>query len=618
MSIQRRNRLVATLAAVSFALAPIAVGGSAGATSPSPTGSASVKDSSFTVGILQDIDSLNPFVGIVAEAYEMYGLMYDQLLGYGQKDFAPVAGLAESWEESTDKKSWTYKIRSGVKWSDGQPLTAKDAAYTFNRILTGEFEQTNYGNYVANITAAEAPDDTTLILRVREPSPTMLRLAVPILPEHIWKDIDAKQVSSFDNETNAVGSGPFVFAEHKTGQFLRFTANKNYWAGAPKVDEVTFRIFSNEDAAVQALRKGEIDFLDGLSNNPFKSLEGAKGITAVAAKYSGFDELSFNVGAATDTGDPIGDGHPALKDKQVRLAIAHAVDQKVLVDRVLGGLGSPGTTVIPPLYANQHYDPADATYPFDLDRANAILDEAGYSMGSDGVRTMPDGDRKLSMRLFGRSESQASQQSVQFIQGWLKDIGIEVEVSIVEENRLTEIIGEGEFDMFEWGWVVEPDPDYQLSTFTCGQRSTRDGDTLSAGLSDSFYCNPAYDALYNQQKVTTDLAARDEIVKQAQKMLYEDVPYVVTFYYDELQAYRSDRFENLQPQPEPDGVLLFQYGTYTYRNVSPVTEAKRKAADDEGVGTGLLVAAGAGAAVLLVGGAALASRRRRAGADDRE
>lgn len=620
MSIQRRNRLVATLAAVSFALAPIALGAAAGSTSPSPSGTVSGKDTSFTVGILQDIDSLNPFVGIVAEAYEMWGLMYDQLLGYGQKDFTPVAGLAESWKESADKKSWTYKIRSGVKWSDGQPLTAKDAAYTFNRILKGEFEQTNYGNYVANITSAEAPDDTTLVLHVREPSPTMLRLAVPILPEHVWKDVDAKKVATFDNETNAVGSGPFVFAERKTGQFLRFTANKNYWAGAPKVDEVTFRIFSNEDAAVQALRKGEIDFLDGLSNNPFKSLAGAKGIKAVAAKYSGFDELAFNVGAATDTGAPIGDGHPALKDKQVRLAIAHAIDQKVLVDRVLGGLGSVGSTVIPPLYANQHYDPAGATYPFDLAKANEILDTAGYAKGSDGVRTMPGGGRKLSFRLLGRTESQTSQQSVQFIQGWLKDIGIETKVSIVEENRLTEIIGDGDFDMFEWGWVVEPDPDYQLSTFTCGQRSTKDGKTLSAGLSDSFYCNSAFDALYDQQKVTTDLAARDEIVKQAQKMLYDDVPYVVTFYYDELQAYRSDRFENLQPQPEPDGVLLFQYGTYTYRNVSPVsaTNKKKKAASDNGVGTGLLVAAGAGAAALLVGGAALASRRRRAGADDRE
>ncbi|MGZ4639832.1 MAG: ABC transporter substrate-binding protein [Actinomycetes bacterium] len=615
----RRIRLLALLAAVGLAVAPAATTAQAASSSPpaSPAASAAPDAKTFTVGILQDVDSMNPFVGIVAEAYEMWGLMYDQLIGYGQKDFAPVPQLAESWQESADKKSWTYKIRSGVKWSDGTPLTARDAAYTFQRIIDGEFEQTNYGNYVANITKAEAPDDTTLVLHVKQPSPTMLRLAVPILPEHIWKGIDAKKVQTFDNETQAVGSGPFVFAEHKTGQFLRFTANPSYWAGAPKVKEVVFRIFTNEDAAVQALRKGEIDFLDGLSANPFKSLQNAQGIKAVPAKYSGFDELAFNTGAATDKGEPIGDGHPALKDKQVRLAIAHAIDRKTLVDRVLGGNGSPGTTVIPPLYQSQHYDPGDATYAFDLAKANQILDDAGYKKGPDGIRTMPGGGRKLSLRLFGRTESQSSQQSVQFIQGWLKAIGIATKVSIVEENRLTEIIGQGEFDMFEWGWVVEPDPDYQLSTFTCGQRSTKDGSSLTAGLSDSFYCNPAFDALYEKQKVTTDIPAREEVVKQAQKMLYDDVPYVITFYYDELQAYRSDRFTNLKPQPEPDGVLLFQYGTYTYREVTPVSEAQKKTAS-EGVGTGLVVAAGVGAAALLGAGFLFVGRRRRTGADDRE
>ena len=140
----------------------------------------------------------------------------------------------------------------------------------------------------------------------------------------------------------------------------------------------------------------------------------------------------------------------------------------------------------------------------------------------------------------------------------------------MSEDKLTEIIGDGEYDMFEWGWVVEPDPDYQLSTFLCSSRSTKDGGTISAGLSDTFYCNPAYDALYDQQATTTDPKARADIVKQMQKMLYDDAPYVVTYYYANLEAYRSDRFTNFQPQPDPKGSLLFQYGTYSYRYVEPV------------------------------------------------
>src|SRR4030095_4916050 len=141
------------------------------------------------VGIINDVDSLNPFIGILAESYEIYSLMYDYLTVHSQKDFSPAPGLAESWKVSEDELTWTYKIRQAVRWSDGQPVTAKDAAYTFNRVMKGTFEQTNYGNYVSNIKTVEAPDDATLVMTTKEPSPTMLRLAVPILSQHIWKDL---------------------------------------------------------------------------------------------------------------------------------------------------------------------------------------------------------------------------------------------------------------------------------------------------------------------------------------------------------------------------------------------------------------------------------------------
>ena len=168
--------------------------------------------------------------------------------------------------------------------------------------------------------------------------------------------------------------------------------------------------------------------------------------------------------------------------------------------------------------------------------------------------------------------------------------------------------------MFEWGWVVEPDPDYQLSTFLCSSRSTKSGSTISAGLSDSFYCNPAYDALYAQQATTTDPAARTVIVKQMQQMLYQDAPYVVTYYYANLEAYRNDRFTDFKPQPVPDGSLLFQYGTWSYRGIVPVSQ---NAAADTGNSRGLWIGLGAGALVVLALGGLLTSRSRRT-ADDRE
>jgi peptide/nickel transport system substrate-binding protein len=168
--------------------------------------------------------------------------------------------------------------------------------------------------------------------------------------------------------------------------------------------------------------------------------------------------------------------------------------------------------------------------------------------------------------------------------------------------------------MFEWGWVVEPDPNYQLSTMTCGSRSYEEGGSVLAGLSDSFYCNPEYDKLFDAQGTETDEAKRTEIVKQMQQILYDDWPYAVTYYYDNLVAYRTDKFEGFVPQPDPDGSYLFQYGTWTYENLKPI------AAAEESSGPSPALIGGIVAAVAVLGGLAfLLLRRRRAGAaDDRE
>ncbi len=175
------------------------------------------------------------------------------------------------------------------------------------------------------MTSVEATDDRTVVMKVKKPTPIMLHLYVYILPEHIWKDIDGKEVKSFANEPGpdgTVGSGPFTVVEHKKGQFIRLEANKNYYKGAPHIDELVFRVFQNQDSLAQALRRGEIDFADSLNANVFDSLKGAEGVKTFPATYSGFDEIAFNTGAALDDGTPIGDGHPALKDVKLRQALS--------------------------------------------------------------------------------------------------------------------------------------------------------------------------------------------------------------------------------------------------------------------------------------------------------
>jgi len=612
-------------AAILTALVCAGLVGAAGlaAAEDTPTPSPAAKTIVFTVGTQQDLDSVNPFSMIAASAYEVSGLMYDTLTGYGL-NFEPVPRLAEELPTvSSDGLTWTFKIRQGVTWNDGEPLTAKDVAYTFNRIMDGKYEKRNFGNYVRNLSTVEATDDFTVEMTTTKPSPIMNKLLVPILPEHIWKNISEDEVKTFTNEPDveggAVGSGPFNLTVAKNNQFYTLETNRDFYGKQPTIDQVTFRIFKNAEAMALALRNGEIDFADDVDASVFKALQGIDNITARNSQYYGFNYLTMNVGAQTTDNKPIGDGHPALQDPVVRKAIAMAVDKQTLVDRTLGGNGEPGTTVIPPLYTNFHLEPTDVT-PFDIDAANQMLDDAGYTKGSDGIRVMPadssDPGRRLEFRLYGRQESQSSQQTVKFVAEWLKEIGIATKVKTVSEDFLYEAAGQGTYDMYEWGWVVEPDPDYQVSTFTCGQRSFEDGGTIFAGLNDSFYCDKNYDALYEQQAVEIDEAKRADIVKQMQQLAYDANPYIVTFYYDYLQAYRNDRFTGFVAQPPPDGAILFQYGIYSYLNIKPVSATDNPSDSGGGVNVGVVAGAGALAAALIAG--IWLVTRRRSGNEDVE
>jgi peptide/nickel transport system substrate-binding protein len=301
-------------------------------------------------------------------------------------------------------------------------------------------------------------------------------------------------------------------------------------------------------------------------------------------------------------------------DKDFRFALNFAIDRAQLAEKVYQGAAEPAGNIIPPAYSSFAWEGPPDAYAYDPDRTAQLLDDAGYTVGDDGWRTMPDGSPIGKLRLFARSDSETSQATMAFFKEWLADVKIDSTVSAMESSKLTNVILDGEFDAFEWGWYVEPDPDSILSYFTCDQRG---------GWSDSWYCDPDYDRLYEEQNRELDDARRAEIVKQMQEMLYEDAPYLNTAYNQIGEAYRSDRWEGFVPQPNPGGVLLFQYGHANYLNLAPAGTASNdpEAADGGsggGVDTGDALMYGGGA--LLVGGALVGGllAYRRSHADQRE
>jgi peptide/nickel transport system substrate-binding protein len=582
----------------------------------------------FVVGLTNEVDSFNPFLGIEAESYEMWALTYDYMISYSMKDMSPQPGLATKWSTSDDGLTWTFDIRTGVKWSDGQDLTARDIAYTYNRILDGGPEAASWGSYLKGVTTVTAPDATHVVLKLKKPNAVLPLLPIPIVPEHIWKNVSETAVKSYSAEPKngqpVVGSGPFRLVEGTAGgSTYRFEANPDYWQGAPHVDEVVFRVYKSEDPMVQALIKGEIDFAEGISPLQVKSLQGQAGITAGNNSSPGFDEIAFNTGSVdTATGKPIGDPNPAMMDPKFRHALGYALDLDQIVRKVYQGAGQPGSTIIPPAYSDYRWQPpSDQAFTFDLAKAGQLLDAAGYKKGSDGQRTMPDGSPIGTLRLAARTESDmnASVNTMDYFKEWLGQLGIKAEVQTYESSKLTDVILQGNFDMFQWGWYVEPDPDSMLSYLTCGQRG---------GWSDSWYCNPKYDKLYDQQHTETDQAKREAEVKKMQQILFEDSPYLVTVYTSIGEAVRSDRFACFEPQPDPGGIWLFQYGAHNYLTLRPAAQAGNcdgvtsavgatQAADSSGASTGFWVGAGV-AAVVLIGVGGVVMVRRRSTVSERE
>lgn len=596
---RRVSRVAAALLGTALLL-----GGTATAQSPEETEDEKIV---FTVGDDNDLDSMNPFVGVEAPAYLMYALNYDLLVNFDLEDLSPAPGLAESWDVSDDGLTWTFDIREGVEWSDGEPLTAHDIAYTWNRVLDERIGCCF--SYLKLVETAEAPDDTTFVVTTKKPTTSLLSAYVYTMPEHIWKDIDKEERKTFENYPNPVTSGAFRVVEWKKGQFFRMEANPDYWGGAPVVDEVVYRIFNNEDALVQALKAGEIDFADTLGAQLYESLEGEEGITTNSATIPSFEEIGFNSGA--DEVLPDSDGHPALKDPVVRRAIAQAIDKDTLVEKILLGNGTVGSTIVPPAIGFYHYEPAeDEVLGFDLEAAAASLEEAGYvDSDGDGVREMPGGGEPLSFRYFVRSEENSTVKASEFIQEWLQEIGIETNVKPLTDTKLTDVIYEGNYDMFHWGWYPDPDPDFILSVMTCEQRPPE-------GIwSDSFYCDEDFDRMYDEQKAILDLDERAAMVKEMQRMVYEDSPYVVLYYDTNLQAYRSDRWTGFVKQPQPDGDLLAAYGPFSYISIEPVSaESAQRSARDSSKGLPPLVWVAAGLVVVLAAGFLL----RRGGAGGRE
>ncbi len=564
------------------------------------------RPTTFTVGDPQGIDSMSPLIGVTVAAYEAWNIQYATLTDKAASDFRTEPGLAESWEGSEDGKTWTYKLRDGLKWSDGRPLTAEDVAWNIN--TSRDEEWINHSATTVNLDA-EATDDTTVVVRSKVPDPKLPTMDIYLLPKHVWGKMDAAKRAKYDG-LDGVGSGPFVLEEFEKGQFARFRANPNYYGGKPAVDRVVLRKFNNPDAMVAALRTGELDAAQDIPGAAFDQLANDDNIQTVEGYQGAMSEVAIN------GGDGLKKPHPALLDVTVRRAIGHAIDKKTLVDRVQNGHATPAETLsVSPDPSWTPEIPADKVFDFDLDKARSMLEDAGYrDTDGDGVREMPGGGRPLNFTYYVRSDGETGPEIGEFVTGWLKEIGIATTKKVADDSQLTTIVGKGDYDMFAWGWVPFVDPDPMLSYFTCDQVSS-DPENPTNYYNDANYCDPEYDKLYQQQKVELDRDRREEIVHEMLTRFQQSGTYHVLYTEPETQAYVKGRFEGFVRQPAEVGPVLYTNTSPSYAQLRPVS-ASAGGGDDDGGGSGTIIAIVAVVAIAL--GALLVMTRRRRTAYERE
>ncbi len=590
---RRRSQRSAWLALLGLVLGAalfMLVDRGASAQSPSPSGEV-VR---LRLGWTESPLNLNPFVGY-SNSYEVWMLNYDTLVGVGADGLpSKETGLAEDWHLSEDETVWTFKIREGVKWHDGTPLTARDVAFTFNYIIDNEL---SLSVYLKDVEKAVALDDTTLEVTCTHPKANMLltQVYIYVLPEHIWSKIPPEKANnSFRNDPPIIGSGPFQTVEFKKDGYVKMVRVPGYWGGEPTLDEVIFQYYTTADTMVQDLKNGVIDGAQVIPPEQFELLESEPHLATIAYPLYYWEYIDIN---CYDSPDSL--GHPALRDPRFRVALAWAIDREKCADLAWKGLAdAPGTGLFPkegwPESFDPYYEPApEEMIGFDLDKARRLLDEAGYSdSDGDGIREYEGEPIKL--RLWSRQISPQSQVQGKLIAGWLKDIGLDIQYTAVDEGALGDAVWNYEGDTFApdydlalWDFMGYIDPGDSAACFTTDQIEN---------YNEMCWSNAEYDRLIVEQYREMDTARRVELLKQAQAVMYAEQPMIVIDYPFILQAVNTEKWEGWAPYVEGS-----VWNNFLYRGSYLDLKPKAAAAANGDSSTTAWIIAGALLALAAVG-----------------
>jgi peptide/nickel transport system substrate-binding protein len=489
------------------------------------------------VGTINYIDTLNPFLYIEAQAGNAFNMIFPQLVQYDYADgkYKVVPDLAQSWDTSADGKDWTFHLKSGGKWSDGQPITAEDAAWTLNTTLKYQAGPTAVlAGTVAHVDNAEATDPSTLVIHYKKPVGNVLAALEQgwILPKHAWEKFavgNGKGLKTYHPEQNLpmVTGGAYTIKSYEKKGTTVFLKDPNFYGPKSNADAVALTYYTNSDAMITDLKGGQLDYVDQV---PFSAVNVLKKDSNIQVDtVPGFETTNI-----TWNSNPRKPKNRELLDPQVKKALSMCVDRDKIIDVVFSGYATKVENLVGDIatYANMDLGPLE----FNCDAGNQMLDQLGYKKGADGIRVAP--------ATTGQYAQPAHKMQYEIIVPNSLDFNGDREFQVVEEGfaqagvKVTEkaggdssaayaletdencdaatSTGYSKFDIAMWDWIGYVDPDFMLSVVTKGQWCS---------WSDTGWDNPDYDKMYEQQATTVDPGEREQIVKEMQKIIYDNFLY---------------------------------------------------------------------------------------------
>jgi len=494
------------------------------ATPPVVTSASGSSGGTVVFGASSEVRTLNPLLANDGASQSAYELLFDSLVKPDPSSGAPVAALADRWDQSADGLTYTLHIRPGVTWSDGQPLTADDARFTLDTVRDPNIP-TVYRSRLDAVESIKAVDASTLRIALKQPFCPFLSnaLQIPIVPKHLLagsRDLNTDQFN-----THPVGSGPFTFKEWQNNDHLTLAANPSYWAGRPKIDQWVRKVVKDDTVIVQQLKTSEVDYasvqpeaLDDLRAQSFLS------VMSFAGPVTGV--IAYNL------------DRPLFQDVRVRQALTLALDRAGIIKSVLFGEGDAlNSPIVPASWAHNTALPA---FAYDPARARQQLLDAGWTPGSDGVLEK-DGAR-FEFTLLTNTGNKVREAVSTIAQDQWSKVGVRVHTQFSEFGAFTTRYQQAhDFDAVLTGGVAPTDPD--LTTAWSSKEFPSGGNYVH-------YANPDVDALIDKARTVRgcDQSTRKSMYDRAQALIADDQPMSFLYVFHTSLA-ANKRIRNISPSP---------------------------------------------------------------------